>query len=55
VAATYDPVVTDVYVRALGMLERPTAILRPHLLLAAARSRPTRGEDLPAPAPAAVG
>jgi 2-polyprenyl-6-methoxyphenol hydroxylase-like FAD-dependent oxidoreductase len=55
VAATYDPVVTDVYVRALGMLERPTAIFRPHLVLAAARSRPTRGEDLPAPTPAAAG
>lgn len=54
-AATYDPVVTDVYIRALGMLERPTAILRPHLLLAAARSRPTRDEDLPAPAPVAAG
>jgi 2-polyprenyl-6-methoxyphenol hydroxylase-like FAD-dependent oxidoreductase len=54
VAATYDPVVTDVYVRALGMLERPTAILRPHLVLAAARSRPSPGEDHVAPAPAAA-
>ena len=55
VAATYDPVVTDVYVRALGMLERPTAIARPHLLLAAARSRRARGGDLPAPVPVAAG
>ena len=54
VAATHDPVVTDVYVRALGMLERPTAILRPHLVLAAARSRPSPGGDHVAPAPAAA-
>ncbi|WNV76670.1 FAD-dependent oxidoreductase [Geodermatophilus sp. DSM 44513] len=53
VAATYDPVVTDVYVRALGMLERPTALLRPHLVLAAARSRPSRGEGPPGPVPVA--
>lgn len=52
VAATHDPVVTDVYVRALGMLERPTAILRPHLVLAAARSRPGPVQTLPPPAPA---
>ncbi|SDN38082.1 NAD(P)/FAD-dependent oxidoreductase [Geodermatophilus sp. DSM 45219] len=55
VAATRDPVVTDVYIRALGMLERPTALLRPHLLLAAARSRPARGGHPPAPAPVATG
>ncbi|SNS31865.1 2-polyprenyl-6-methoxyphenol hydroxylase [Geodermatophilus pulveris] len=51
VAATYDPVVTDVYVRALGMLERPTALLRPHLVRAAARSRPSRGDVVPGPVP----
>lgn len=55
VAATRDPVVTDVYIRALGMLERPTALLRPHLLLAAARSRPARGGQPPAPPPVATG
>lgn len=38
-AATYDPAVADVYTRALGMLERPTALLRPRIVAAAARAR----------------
>jgi 2-polyprenyl-6-methoxyphenol hydroxylase-like FAD-dependent oxidoreductase len=38
-AATYDPAVADVYTRALGMLERPTALLRPRIVAAAVRAR----------------
>ncbi|MEX5718513.1 FAD-dependent oxidoreductase [Geodermatophilus maliterrae] len=41
-ASTRDPAVADVYVRAFGMLERPTALFRPGLVAAAARTRPTR-------------
>jgi hypothetical protein len=37
-AATRDPAVADVDVRVYGMLDRPTALLRPHVLAAAART-----------------
>ena len=51
VATTRDPAVTEVYTRAIGMLERPTALFRPHVLAAALRSRP--GSDGEAPPAAA--
>jgi 2-polyprenyl-6-methoxyphenol hydroxylase-like FAD-dependent oxidoreductase len=38
-AATYDPAVADVYIRAIGMLERPTVLLRPRIVAAAVRAR----------------
>jgi 2-polyprenyl-6-methoxyphenol hydroxylase-like FAD-dependent oxidoreductase len=44
-ATTVDPVVGEVYARALGMLERPTAVLRPRIVLAALRTRPRRASD----------
>ena len=37
-AATRDPAVADVDIRVYGMLDRPTALLRPHVLAAAART-----------------
>ncbi|WP_175561445.1 NAD(P)/FAD-dependent oxidoreductase [Geodermatophilus obscurus] len=37
-AATHDAVVSDVYARTIGMLERPTALFRPRILAAAIRS-----------------
>jgi hypothetical protein len=46
-AATYDPAVADVYTRALGMLERPTALLRPRIVAAAVRAR--QGTEQTAP------
>jgi 2-polyprenyl-6-methoxyphenol hydroxylase-like FAD-dependent oxidoreductase len=53
-AAVHDPVVTDVYTRALGMLERPTAIFRPRLVRAAARTRAVRDGAVP-PVPRSAG
>jgi 2-polyprenyl-6-methoxyphenol hydroxylase-like FAD-dependent oxidoreductase len=47
VAATTDPAVTEVYVRAFGMLERPTALFRPRVLAAALRARPGAVERAP--------
>jgi hypothetical protein len=47
VAATYDPAVADVYIRALGMLERPTVLLRPRIVAAAVRARRTTAERTP--------
>ena len=46
-ATTYDPAVADVYIRALGMLERPTVLLRPRLVAAAVRARPTTAQSTP--------
>ncbi|GAB4079379.1 2-polyprenyl-6-methoxyphenol hydroxylase-like oxidoreductase [Modestobacter muralis] len=40
-AATWDPAVADVDIRVYGMLDRPTALLRPHVLAAAARTSVT--------------
>jgi hypothetical protein len=37
-ASTRDPAVGDVYTRAFGMLERPTALFRPRMVAAAVRS-----------------
>ena len=37
-ASTRDPAVGDVYARAFGMLERPTALFRPRMVAAAVRS-----------------
>lgn len=48
-AATRDPVVADAYVRALGMLERPTALFRPRVLATALRTRPLSVERASAP------
>ena len=48
-AATHDPAVTDVYVRALGMLDRPTAMFRPRVLAAAARTKPEAIPTVPPP------
>jgi 2-polyprenyl-6-methoxyphenol hydroxylase-like FAD-dependent oxidoreductase len=45
-AATRDPAVTEVYSRAIGMLERPTALFRPRVVTAAIRSG--RAADRPA-------
>jgi hypothetical protein len=38
-ACNTDPSVADVYVRILGMVERPSAMFRPHVIAAAARTR----------------
>ena len=35
--------------RAFGMLERPTALFRPHVLAAALRARPVSAERAPVP------
>ena len=43
-ATTYDPAVADVYIRALGMLEPPTVLLRPRIVAASVRARPTTAE-----------
>ena len=51
-AATYDPAVADLYTRALGMLERPTALLRPRIVAAAVRSRPGTEQTTPPTRPA---
>jgi flavin-dependent dehydrogenase len=53
VAATYDPAVADVYTRALGMLERPSALLRPRMVAAAVRARqgPDQGHPPARPGP----
>lgn len=40
IASTRDPRVADVYVHVLGMLTRPSAVYRPHVLAAALRARP---------------
>jgi 2-polyprenyl-6-methoxyphenol hydroxylase-like FAD-dependent oxidoreductase len=37
-ASTRDPAVGDVYARAFGMLERPTALFRPRMVAAAVRA-----------------
>jgi hypothetical protein len=47
VAATYDPAVADLYIRTIGMLERPTALLRPRIVAAALRARPGRTATAP--------
>jgi 2-polyprenyl-6-methoxyphenol hydroxylase-like FAD-dependent oxidoreductase len=39
-AATRDPEVAEAYVRALGMIARPSVLFAPHVLAAAARTRP---------------
>ncbi len=39
-AATRDPQVADAYVRALGMLARPSVLFAPHVVATAARTRP---------------
>jgi 2-polyprenyl-6-methoxyphenol hydroxylase-like FAD-dependent oxidoreductase len=62
IATTEDPAVAVLYSRVLGMLERPTALLRPHVLASVVRAR-AGGEDLgplpraevPAPALADAG
>ncbi|MGY1593821.1 FAD-dependent oxidoreductase [Geodermatophilus sp. SYSU D00708] len=46
-AATRDPAITEVYTRALGMLEGPTALFRPYVLAAALRTRPVRVTGTP--------
>ena len=46
-ATTYDPAVADVYIRALGMLERPTVLLRPRMVAAAVRARRTTAQTTP--------
>jgi 2-polyprenyl-6-methoxyphenol hydroxylase-like FAD-dependent oxidoreductase len=48
-ACTRDPAVADAYIRVVGMLERPTALITPRVLVAAARSRP--GGEVPGPPP----
>jgi 2-polyprenyl-6-methoxyphenol hydroxylase-like FAD-dependent oxidoreductase len=48
-ASTRDPAVGDVYVRAFGMLERPTALFRPRMVAAAVRA----GRAAVRPAPSA--
>jgi hypothetical protein len=37
-ATTRDPLVTEVYARTIGMLERPTALFRPRVVAAAVRA-----------------
>jgi 2-polyprenyl-6-methoxyphenol hydroxylase-like FAD-dependent oxidoreductase len=46
-AATRDPAVADIYVRALGMLDKPTALFRPRFLATALRTRPVRMSGAP--------
>jgi len=46
-AATRAPAVADVYVRAIGMLDRPTALFRPRVLASALRTRPVRAGSVP--------
>jgi 2-polyprenyl-6-methoxyphenol hydroxylase-like FAD-dependent oxidoreductase len=53
-ACTTDPAVADVYTRVLGMLDRPSALLRPHVVLAAARAGRVRSAARP-PVPSSWG
>jgi 2-polyprenyl-6-methoxyphenol hydroxylase-like FAD-dependent oxidoreductase len=48
-ASTRNPAVADAYIRVVGMLARPTALVTPRVLAAAVRSRP--GGGLPGPPP----
>ncbi|MDN5934296.1 MAG: hypothetical protein L0I24_25030, partial [Pseudonocardia sp.] len=50
-ASTRDPDVADVYVRVLGMMDRPTAMFAPRVVAAALRSRPDGRVTAPPPAP----
>jgi 2-polyprenyl-6-methoxyphenol hydroxylase-like FAD-dependent oxidoreductase len=51
-AATRVPAVADAYVRAIGMLDKPTALFRPRVLATALRTRPVRTSGvLPVPSP----
>jgi 2-polyprenyl-6-methoxyphenol hydroxylase-like FAD-dependent oxidoreductase len=52
-AATRDPAMSDTYTRVLGMLDRPTALFRPRVLVTALRTRPVSVDRGPAP-PASV-
>ncbi|MGY1692049.1 NAD(P)/FAD-dependent oxidoreductase [Geodermatophilus sp. SYSU D01105] len=50
VAATRDAAIADVYIRAFGMVERPTALFRPRIVAAAVRAgRGTGAVSPPAP------
>jgi hypothetical protein len=49
-AATTDAAVAEVYVRILGMLDRPTRMFAPQVVAAAARARPD-GVATPPPPP----
>ena len=40
-ACSTDAAVAELYIRVIGMLERPTAVFRPHVVAAAARARPS--------------
>ncbi len=53
-AATVDPVVADVYARVLGMLDPPSALLRPRVLAGALRARTGAGPAAPPPPRPAV-
>jgi hypothetical protein len=44
---------SDTYTRVLGMLDRPTAVFRPRVLVTALRTRPVSVDRGPAP-PASV-
>jgi 2-polyprenyl-6-methoxyphenol hydroxylase-like FAD-dependent oxidoreductase len=46
-ACSTDAAVAEVYLRVLGMLERPTAVFRPHVVAAAARVRPSGPAEAP--------
>jgi 2-polyprenyl-6-methoxyphenol hydroxylase-like FAD-dependent oxidoreductase len=50
-ASTADPEVADVYVRILGMVERPSALFSPHIAAAAARARFQGPDTAPPPRP----